>query len=171
MQAPHGLLIILHLLIVIDGLLIIIIVIIGSSSGTNAKTNQISRSQRGIGVGDGWEDGHVRELKKRLILLTVDNLLDVSNYLKALIHHIHVLIRATTHGKDTPEHLQETRAGASGGGGATIVGRVRRSHSWKRRSSAVSPQILGHCGAKWFMCVILIELLICHNLNHALNIM
>jgi hypothetical protein len=37
---------------------------------------------------DGWEDKHVRELKKRLIPLTMDNFLVAPNYLKELIHHI-----------------------------------------------------------------------------------
>jgi hypothetical protein len=37
-------------------------------------------------------DGHSWELKKQLILLTVVNLLVVSNDLKALLHHIYALI-------------------------------------------------------------------------------
>jgi hypothetical protein len=94
-QAPCGLLIVLYLLIVI-GLLFIIIVIVGSMRGANAKSSQLSMSQWGIGVGDGREDRHVGELKERLIPLTVNNLLVALNYLKALLHHIHALIRAMT---------------------------------------------------------------------------
>jgi hypothetical protein len=74
------------------------------------------------------------------------------------------------HGKDTLEYLQEARVGARGEGGTTTVGRARRRHSWRRRSSAVSPQILGHCGVKRVMCVILVELLMRHHLNHTLNV-
>jgi hypothetical protein len=45
-HAPHGLLIVLHLPIVIGLLLIIIIIIIvGSTSGANAKSSQLNRSQ------------------------------------------------------------------------------------------------------------------------------
>jgi hypothetical protein len=112
-QAPHGLLIILRLLIVIGGLLLLII-IIRSMSGTDAKDYQLSKSQQGIGVGDGREDRHVGELKERLIPLTVDNLLGAPNYLKALLRHIRVLFRAMTHGKDTSKYLQEARVGARG---------------------------------------------------------
>jgi hypothetical protein len=56
-QAPRGLLIVLHLLVIIGGLLIIII-IVGSTRRTDAKSSQLSKSQRGIGVRDGWEDRH-----------------------------------------------------------------------------------------------------------------
>jgi hypothetical protein len=34
----------------------------------------------------------------------------------------------------------------------------------------MSSWILGHYGVKWVMCDILIELLMCHHLNHVLNI-
>jgi hypothetical protein len=44
-KIPHQLLIVLRHLIVVDLLLLIIIVIIGSTSGTNSKSNQLSRSQ------------------------------------------------------------------------------------------------------------------------------
>jgi hypothetical protein len=111
-QAPHGLLIILRLLIVIGGLLLLIIV--RSMSGTDAKDYQLSKSQQGIGVGNGREDRHVGELKERLIPLTVDNLLGAPNYLKALLRHIRVLFRAMTHDKDTSKYLQEARVGARG---------------------------------------------------------
>jgi hypothetical protein len=43
-QAPHGLLIILHLLTIVGGLLLIII-IVRSTSKTDAKSSQLSRSQ------------------------------------------------------------------------------------------------------------------------------
>jgi CHASE3 domain sensor protein len=56
-QAPHGLLVVLRLFVIVGGLLIVIVVIVvGSMSETNAKSSQLNRSQRGIGVGDGWEE-------------------------------------------------------------------------------------------------------------------
>jgi hypothetical protein len=121
-------------------------------------------------VGDRREDSHVGELKERLIPLIVDNPLVVRNYLKALLHHIHALIRVMTHGNSTPEHLQEAGVGTRRGGGTITVGSVRRSHSWRRRSNVVSPWILGHYGEKGLMSDILVELLMCHHLDHALNV-
>jgi hypothetical protein len=79
------LLVVLRLLIIIDLLLIVIIV---SSSRANAEGSQLGKSQRGIGVGDGWEDKEMGELKKRLIPLAVDNLLVALNNLQALLHDI-----------------------------------------------------------------------------------
>jgi putative flippase GtrA len=122
------LLVVLHLLVVV-GLIITIIVIIINTSRTNTKGCQFSWSQRGIRGGDGWEDRDVRELKKRLIALTVDNLLVVSNYLKALIHHIQALICTMTRDKDTSKHLQDIRVGARGRGGTTASGSEGRSDS------------------------------------------
>jgi hypothetical protein len=49
----------------------------------------------------GRHNRQVQELKKRIIPLTMDNLLIALNYLKSLIHHIQSLIRAMTHGKGT----------------------------------------------------------------------
>jgi hypothetical protein len=161
-------LIVLRFLVVVG--LLLIIIIIGSTCGADAKSSQLSRSQRGIGVRDGQVDRHVRELKERLIPLTVDNLLVVPNYLKALLHHIHVLIHAMAHGKDTLEHLQEARVGTRGGGSTTTLGSARRSNNWRSRCCVVSPWILGHCGAKRLMCYILVKLLMCHHLNHAMNV-
>jgi hypothetical protein len=66
---PYQLLIIFHLHVIV-GLLNIIIVVVGDTSGTDAKSSQLSRSQR-----DRWEDRDVRELKERLIPLTMDDLL------------------------------------------------------------------------------------------------
>jgi hypothetical protein len=76
------LLVVLHLLIV-DGLviIIIIIIIIASTTRTNAESSQLSRSQRCIGVEDGWEDRDVEKVKKRLIPLAVNDLLVASNNL------------------------------------------------------------------------------------------
>jgi hypothetical protein len=111
-QVPRRLLVILRLLIVIGGILIIIVV--RSTSGTDAKSSQLSRSQRGIRVRDGWEDWHVRELKERLIMLTVVDLLVVPHNLMVLLHHIHVLIHAPAHSKYASEHLQDTSSGAGG---------------------------------------------------------
>jgi hypothetical protein len=73
------LLVVLHLLIV-DGL-VIIIIIIASTTRTNAESSQLSRSQRCIGVEDGWEDRDVEKVKKRLIPLAVNDLLVASNNL------------------------------------------------------------------------------------------
>jgi hypothetical protein len=39
-----------------------------------------------------------------------------------------------------------------------------------RRTSTRSPWILGHCRAKRLMTHILVELLMCHRLNHKLNV-
>jgi hypothetical protein len=96
------LLVVLRLLVAIDLITIIIVV---NTSRTNTKGSQLSGSQRVIRVGDGWVDKDIGELKERLIPLTVNNLLVASNYLKVLIHHIQVLVYATTHDKDTSEHL------------------------------------------------------------------
>jgi hypothetical protein len=168
---PCGLLVILHLLIVIGGLLLLIIIGSGRSTrGSHAKSGQLSRSQWGIGVINGRVDGHVLELKKRLIPLTVDNLLVAPNDLNALLHHIHALICAVAHGKDTTEHLQNPGVGARGGGGTTAAGSASRSHGWRRRRRAMGPWILGNGWMKCLMCSILVELLMCHHLNHALNI-
>jgi hypothetical protein len=104
-QAPRRLLNALYLLIIIGGILIIIVVVFGSTSRTNAKSSQLSRSQRGIGVGDVWEDRHVGELKKQFIPLTVDDLLIVPHNLKVLLHHIHALIHAPAHSKYASEHI------------------------------------------------------------------
>jgi hypothetical protein len=126
-QAPHRLLIILCLLIVIGGLLLLLLIIIRSTSETDAKRSQLSRSERGIWVGDGWEDRHFWELKKRLILLIVDNLLVMPHNLKALLHHMHALIHAPAHDKGTPKHLQDARVGTRGGGGTATAGSAGRS--------------------------------------------
>jgi hypothetical protein len=52
-HAPHKLVFVLCLLIIVGILLLLIIVIvivIGSTSETDAKSSQLSRSQRGIGI-------------------------------------------------------------------------------------------------------------------------
>jgi hypothetical protein len=53
------------------------------------------------------------------------------------------------------------------GGGTTTVGSVRRS---SRRTSMISHWILGQCRTKRVMTHILVELLMCHILNHELDI-
>jgi hypothetical protein len=69
------------------------------------------------------------------------------NNVEEMFHHIHVLIRVTTHSKDTPEHLQEPRVGDGGGGGGTIAaGSVSRSHNWRR--SATTSWILQNSRVK-----------------------
>jgi hypothetical protein len=49
------------------------------------------------------------------------------------------------------------------------VGSVSRSHGWGRRAGMISPRILGLGGTKRHMLDIL-ELLMCHHLNHILNV-
>jgi hypothetical protein len=158
--------IILHLLVVIG--LCLIVVVRRNTSRANAKSNQLGRSQRAVGVRDGWEDRDVGELLERLVPLAVNNLLVASHNLKALIHHIQTLISALVCGKDTPEHLQNAGVGSMSRGGTTTAGSARRSSS--RRTSMRSPWILGHCRAKVVMPHILVELLSRHWLNHKLNV-
>jgi hypothetical protein len=54
--------------------------------------------------------------------------------------------------------------------GTTIAGSVSRSHDWGRRAGTMSPRILGHGGTKRRMLDIVVELLMCHHLNHILNV-
>jgi hypothetical protein len=74
-------------------------------SRANAKGSQLDRSQRGIGVGDGWEDKNVRKLQEWLIPLAMNDLLVAPHHLHALLHDIQALIYASTHRKDASEHL------------------------------------------------------------------
>jgi hypothetical protein len=114
-------------------------------SRANVKSNQLGRSQRAVGVGDGWEDRDVGELLERLIPLAMNNLLVAPHNLKVLFHHIQTLISAPACGKDTPEHLQDVGVGSRSGGGTTTVDSVRRTSSRSsRRTSMRSPWILGH---------------------------
>jgi hypothetical protein len=55
----------------------LIVIVRRNTSRTNAKSSQLSRSQRAVGVGDGWEDRDVRELLEWLVPLAVNNLLVV----------------------------------------------------------------------------------------------
>jgi hypothetical protein len=164
----HWLLIVIHLLIVVG--LLPIIVIIRNMSRTNAEGSQAGRSQWGIGVGNRREDRYVKKLLERLIPLVVNVLLAAPHNLKVLIQHIHALIRVPACGKDTPEHVQDTRVGTRSGGGTTTTGSAGRSNSNSGRTSTGSPWILGHYGAKWVMTHILIWLLLPHSLNHVLNV-
>jgi hypothetical protein len=100
----------------------------------------------------------------------MNNLLVASHNLKALIHHIQMLISALTCGKDTPEHLQDAGVGSRSGGGTTTAGSARSSSMSSRRTSTRSPWILGHCRVKRVMTHILVELLLRHRLNHELNV-
>jgi hypothetical protein len=95
-------------------------------SRANAKSSQLGRSQRAIGVGDRQEDRDVGELLERLVPLAMNNLLVMPHNLKAMIHHIQMLISVPACGKDTLEHLQDVRVG-----GTTTVCSARRS-SWRR---------------------------------------
>jgi hypothetical protein len=54
------LLVVLRLLIIVGRLLIIII--IENISWANAKSSQLGRSQRGVGIGDGREDRDIEVL-------------------------------------------------------------------------------------------------------------
>jgi hypothetical protein len=118
---------------------------------------------------NGRVDRHVKELKERLIPLTMNDLLIVVNNLHLLLYHIHALICVTTHGEDALKHLQEI--GVLRGGRDTIaVGSVSRSHDWRQRRRVMSSWILGNCWMKRLICSILVELLMDHHLNHALNI-
>jgi hypothetical protein len=57
------------------------------------------------------------------------------------------------------------------GGGTITVGSARRSSSRSsRRTSMRSPWILGHYRVKRVMTHILVVLLLCHRLNHKLNV-
>jgi hypothetical protein len=76
------------------------------------------------------------ELNKRLIPLTVNNLLVVVNNVDVALHHVHTLICVAEHSKDTLKHLQEVGVGA-GGGGTTSVGSESRSHIQGRRGVAM----------------------------------
>jgi hypothetical protein len=67
------LLVVLRLLIVVG--LLLIIVVIRNMSRANAKGSQLSRSQRGVGVGDKREDRNVRKLQEWLIPLAMNDLL------------------------------------------------------------------------------------------------
>jgi hypothetical protein len=158
------LLIVLRLLV--GGGLRLIIIVRKNTSRANAKSSQLGRTQRAVGVGDGWEDRDVRELLERLIPLAVNNLLVAPHNLKAQIHHIQTLISASACGKDIPEHLQDARVGRRSRGGTTTMGSARGS---SRRTITRSPWILGYCMAKRVMTHILVELL-WHRLNHKLNV-
>jgi hypothetical protein len=135
--ASRHLNVILRLLIIVYLIFIIIVVVATGRSirGAYAKGGQLSRSQRGIGVGDGWVNEHIRELKKWLIPLTMNNLLVAADNLHALLNDIQTLISATAHGEDThnifkkPEfELEEeeapplwvVRVGATVGGGEEV---------------------------------------------------
>jgi hypothetical protein len=72
-----------------------------------------------VGVNDGWVDKHVREIKKRLIPLTMNNLLDVTDSLHALLNDIQTLIGAATHGEETSKHFQHPRTLRGGRGSTT----------------------------------------------------
>jgi hypothetical protein len=66
----------------------LIVIIQRNMSRANAKSSELGRSQRAIGVGDRQVDRDVGELLERLISLVVNNLLVASHNLKALIYHI-----------------------------------------------------------------------------------
>jgi hypothetical protein len=90
----------------------------------------------------------VGELLEWLIPLAVNNLLVASHNLRALLHDIQALIRASTHRKDASEHLQKAIVGVGGRRGTTVAGSARRS---SKRTSTRSPRILRHCGVKRIM--------------------
>jgi hypothetical protein len=98
-------------------------------SRANAKSSQLGRSQRAIGVGDGREDGNVGELLERLVPLAVNDLLVAPHNLKALIS-------APACGKDTMELLQDVGVGSRSKGGTTTVGSARRGSSRSSRKTS-----------------------------------
>jgi hypothetical protein len=106
-------------------------------SRANAKSSQLDKSQRAIGVENGREDKDIKELLEWLIPLAVNNLLVVTYNLKVLIHHIQTLISALACGKDTPEHLQDARVGSRSGVGTTTAGSVRKSSSKSSRRTSM----------------------------------
>jgi hypothetical protein len=149
----------------------LIVIIQRNTSRVNAESSQLSRSQRAVGVRNGWEGRDFRELLEQLIPLAVNNLLVVPHNLKALIHHIQMRISAPACGKDTPEHLRDAGVGSKSGGGTTTAGSVRRrSSKSSKRTSMRSPWILGHCRGKSVLMHIIVELLLCHRLNHKLHV-
>jgi hypothetical protein len=162
----HRLLVVLHLLIVVD--LLLIAIIIENTSRANTEGSWLGRSQQGVGV--GREVRHVRKLLKRLISLAVSDLQIASLNLKALIQHIHALVRASACDKDVPEHLQNARVESRSKGGTTTVGRAGRSGSSSGSTSMRNPWILGHYGVKRVMTHILAEFFLSHSLNHVLNV-
>jgi hypothetical protein len=87
-----------------------------------------------------------------------------------LLHHIHVLIHAPARGKDTLEHLQDARVDTRSVGGTNSVSSVGRSGNRSGGASMMIPRILGHCRVKRLILYILVELVMCHHLNHVLNI-
>jgi hypothetical protein len=151
------LLMVLRLLIIVS--LRLIIVVRRNTSRANAKSSQLGRSQRAVGVGYEQEDRDIGEFLEWLIPLAVNNLLIAPYNLKAMIHHIQTLINASAYGKDTSEHLQDAGVGSRSRGGTTTAGSVSRS---SRRTSTRSPWILGHCRVKRVMTHILVELLLRH---------
>jgi hypothetical protein len=50
------------------------------------------------------------------------------------------------------------------------MGSESRSHNWGRRAGTMSPRLLGHGETKRCMLDVLVELLMCHHLNHILNV-
>jgi hypothetical protein len=98
----------------------LIVIVRRNTSRANVESRKLNRSQRAIGVRDGWEDRDVGELLEWFVPLAVNNLLVVPHNLKALIHHIQVLISALACGKDTSEHLQDARDGSRSGGGPPL---------------------------------------------------
>jgi hypothetical protein len=126
MKMRCWLLLVLCLLIVAA---LLLIVVIGNMSRANAKGSQLSRSRRGVGGGDGWEDRNVGKLQERLIPLAMNDLLVAPHNLQVLLHDIQELIRALTHHKDASEHLQKVIIGAGGRRGTTAVG-----SAWSLRS-------------------------------------
>jgi hypothetical protein len=80
------LLVVLCLLIVIG--LLLIIIVVKNMSRSNADGSKLGRSQRDIGVGDGWEDRYVRKLQERLFPLAFNDLLVASHNLQVLLHDV-----------------------------------------------------------------------------------
>jgi hypothetical protein len=127
---------------------------------------QLTRlSQRGVRVGDGWVNQLLGELDKRVIPLTMNDVLVPPEDVGAVLMDIHALVGAMTHGEESMKHLQDAGVSSRGGRGTTIVGRVRRGYMQRRRGAV--DRKLGKSRAKRLMCHILVEPLMSHRLNHA----
>jgi hypothetical protein len=91
---PQLLLIVLYCLIIIG---IIIIIVISraadsrSTGGAYTKSGKLIRSQRDIGVRYGRVDRLLRKLNKRVIPLTMNNLLSPMKNVDATLHRSRIL--------------------------------------------------------------------------------
>jgi hypothetical protein len=159
-----------HLIIIFFFIIVIAIIIIvgGRRSMRNAYTKggQLGLSQQAVGVRDDWVDWVLGELNKRVIPLAVDDGLVLPKDVGAGLKSIHALVGTTTHGKDTPKHLQDAEVNTRGVRGTTTTGRVRRDYIWRGRGTSLDLN-LGKSRTKGLMGDMLHKLLVGHHLDHA----